>query len=79
MILTRPDIAFILGKLSQFMNDQAKHHGHALKSLLRYLNSTIKTRICYKPRGEYNFVVLYSDADWASDKIDRESISGSVQ
>jgi hypothetical protein len=33
MIFTRPDIAFILGKLSQFMSDPAKHHGHALKSL----------------------------------------------
>ncbi|CCE29432.1 uncharacterized protein CPUR_03125 [Claviceps purpurea 20.1] len=34
MIFTRPDIAFVLGKLSQFMSDPAKHHGHALKSLL---------------------------------------------
>lgn len=78
MIFTRPDIAFILGKLSQFMSDPAIHHGHAIKSLLRYLNSTIKTRIRYGPGGEHSNAVLYSDADWASDKIDRKSISGSV-
>ena len=34
MILTRPDIAFALGKLSQYMSDPAEHHGHALKNLL---------------------------------------------
>jgi hypothetical protein len=78
MIFTRPDIAFILGKLSQFMSDPAKHHGHVLKSLLRYLKSTIKTRIRYGPGGAYKHFVLYSDADWAGDKTDRKSISGSV-
>jgi hypothetical protein len=33
MIFTRPNIAFILSKLSQFMSDLVKHYGHALKSL----------------------------------------------
>ncbi|KAF7567667.1 hypothetical protein PtrM4_142580 [Pyrenophora tritici-repentis] len=35
MVLTRPDIAFTLGKLSQHMSDPAEHHGYALKNLLR--------------------------------------------
>ncbi|CCE32516.1 uncharacterized protein CPUR_06376 [Claviceps purpurea 20.1] len=78
MIFTRPDIAFVVGKLSQFMSDPAKHHGQALKSLLRYLKSTIKTKIRYGPGGDRNTFALYSDADWASDKTDRKSISGSV-
>ncbi|CZS92418.1 related to TY4B TY4B protein [Rhynchosporium agropyri] len=78
MIFTRPDIAFILGKLSQFMSDPAIHHGHGLKALLRYTKSTIKTKIRYGPGGEYSIAVLYSDADWASDKFDRKSVSGSV-
>jgi hypothetical protein len=78
MVFTRPDIAFILGKLSQFMSDPAKHHGYALKTLLRYLKSTIKIRIRYGPGGAHKHFVLYSDADWANDKADRKSISGSV-
>jgi hypothetical protein len=78
MIFTRPDIAFTLGKLSQFMSDPAKHHGHALKSLFRYLKSTVSTRIRYGPGGVHKQFVLYSDSDWASDKVDRKSISGSV-
>ncbi|KAI0991415.1 hypothetical protein K3495_g16772, partial [Podosphaera aphanis] len=40
VIFTRPDIAFVLGRLSQFMSDPAEHHGQALKNLFRYLKST---------------------------------------
>jgi hypothetical protein len=41
MILTRPDIAFTLRKLSQYMSNLCERHRKALKKLLRYLNSTI--------------------------------------
>ena len=63
MIFIRPDIAFILGKLSQFISDLAKHHGHVLKSLFRYLKSTIKTRIRYRLGGVYRHFVIYSNID----------------
>lgn len=79
MILTRPDIAFALGRLSQFMKAPVKHHGHALKNLMRYLKSTSKQKLRFGPRisQDENFCV-YTDADWASDKVDRKSISGGV-
>ena len=78
IIFIRPDIAFILRKLSQFISDPAKHHGHVLKSLFRYLKSTIKIRIRYRLGGVYKHFIVYSNTDWASDKIDRKSILGSV-
>jgi hypothetical protein len=78
MVFTRPDIAFVLGKLSQCMSDPAEHHGQALKYLFRYLKSTVKQRIRYGPGGDYKYFVVYSDADWANDKVDRKSISGSI-
>src|SRR5450631_1636048 len=78
IIFIRPDIAFTLGKLSQFISDPAKHHSHALKSLFRYLKSIIKTKIRYGPGGVYKQFVLYSDSNWANDKVDRKSISGST-
>jgi hypothetical protein len=34
MVFTCPDIALVLGKLSQFMSDPANHYGHALKNRL---------------------------------------------
>ncbi|KAI0993914.1 hypothetical protein K3495_g14270, partial [Podosphaera aphanis] len=78
MVLTRPDIAFILGKLSQYMSDPVEHHGHALKELFRYLRSTLSHKLRYGPGGVYDHFVVYSDADWASDKSDRKSVWGSV-
>lgn len=78
MIFTRPDIAFVLGKLSQYMSEPAEHHGHAIKYLFRYLRSTIKQKIRYGPGGVSKQFAVYSDADWATDKSDRKSISGSV-
>jgi hypothetical protein len=72
------DIEFVLGKLSQFMSDPAKHHGYALKNLLRYVKSTIQQKLRFGPRGAYDYSVVYSDPDWARDKSDRKSISGGV-
>src|SRR5438045_8402391 len=78
MVLTRPDIAFVLGKLAQYMSDPSEHHGHALKSLMRYLNSTASQKLRYGPGGAHKHFVMYSDADWASNKSTRKSVSGSV-
>ncbi|KAI1006361.1 hypothetical protein K3495_g1864 [Podosphaera aphanis] len=77
MVLTRPDIAFVLGKLSQYMSDPAQHHGSALKKLMRYLKATVSQKLRYGPGRGTKFGV-YSDADWASDKADRKSVSGGV-
>ena len=63
MTFTRPNIAFILRKLSQFISDLAKHYSHVLKSLLRYLKSTIKTRIRYRLGGVHEHFILYSNVD----------------
>ncbi|KAI0992615.1 hypothetical protein K3495_g15570, partial [Podosphaera aphanis] len=79
MIFTRPDIAFVLCRLSQFMKDPAVHHGIALKSLMRYLRSTVKQRLRFGPGGAHpETFAVYTDADWAADKSDRKSISGGV-
>lgn len=59
------------------MKDPADHHFAALKKLLRYLRSTISFRLRFGPSGESS-LVDYSDADWASDKNDRKSITGAV-
>jgi hypothetical protein len=78
MILTRPDIAFSLGKLSQHMSDPCERHGKALKKLMRYLNFTTSQKLRFGPSGAHRGFVVYSDADWAGDKIDRKSVSGFV-
>ncbi|KAI1005005.1 hypothetical protein K3495_g3211 [Podosphaera aphanis] len=77
MIFTQPDIAFVLGKLSQYMSDPARHYSSSLKNLMRYLKSTATQKLRYGPGGANTFKI-YSDADWASDRTDRKSISGGV-
>ena len=74
---TRPDRAFALGKLSQYLSDPAIHHGHALKTLLRCVRSTIDLGILYGTRGNQN-LVEYSDSDYAANRLERKSILGYV-
>jgi hypothetical protein len=77
MVFTRPDIAFTLGRLSQHVKSPVERHGHALKWLLQYIKSTIKQKIRLGPGGAHQDTMgIYTDADWASDKVDRKSISG---
>jgi hypothetical protein len=89
MILTRPDIAFTMGRLSQYLKGPAEHHGDGLKELFRYIGCTINQKIRYGPTKQSRLVVyardlpdenltVYSDADWAGDKSDRKSTSGCV-
>ena len=72
-IHTRPDIAFAVGKLSQYLSDPARHHGQALKHLLRYIRSTVNKGITYGISGSHK-LIEYSDSDYAADKLDRKSI-----
>lgn len=80
MTLTRPDIAFVLGYLARYMSNPAIHHGHAMKELMRYIRSTIQQKLRYGPSNEDHdeHFVIYTDADWANDKVDRKSVSGGV-
>ena len=78
-IHTRPDIAFALGRLSQYLSDPAAHHGHALKTLLRYVRSTIDIGILYGAGGNHGQGLIgYSDSDYAADRLERKSILGYV-
>lgn len=76
MVYTRPDIAFALGKLAQFMTDPAENHGQSLKALIRYIRKTKDMKITY---GNQNTkIVGYADADYAASKSDRKSTIGRV-
>ena len=84
-IQTRPDISFSIGRLSQYLSDPAIHHGQALKTLLRYIRSTVDYGIVYGKgldiSGSLNInskLKAYSDSDYAADKLNRKSILGYV-
>lgn len=74
---TRPDIAFTVNKLSQFMHNQRQSHWKAVKRLLRYLRHTCQYGIQISKAPDSR-LVIYSDSDWAGDPNDRTSTSGYI-
>lgn len=69
LALTRPDIAFTVNKLSQFMHRPTTVHWQALKRLLRYLNGTLDVGLNIY-RDSPLRLHAFSDADWAGDRDD---------
>jgi hypothetical protein len=72
--LTRPDIAFTVNKLSQFMHKPTVIHWQSVKRLLRYLKQTLQFGLQIY-RSSCNTLQAFSDADWAGSRDDRRSTS----
>lgn len=68
--ITRPEIAFSVNKLSQYMQCPLDQHWKALKRVLRYLKGITTYGL--------NLLNLigFSDSDWATDLDDKRSVSG---
>ena len=75
MICTRPDLCYIVSKLSQFMHKPTKFHLNAAKHVLRYLKGTKEYGLKFCKSNDPIQIVGYSDSDWGSSE-DRKSISG---
>uniref|UniRef100_A0A2N9H011 Reverse transcriptase Ty1/copia-type domain-containing protein n=1 Tax=Fagus sylvatica TaxID=28930 RepID=A0A2N9H011_FAGSY len=70
--LTRPDIAFPVNKLSQFMQKPTLLHWQSVKRLLRYLKQTIHFGL-HISRSSAPLIQAFSDVDWAGSRDDRHS------
>ncbi|KAM2231636.1 hypothetical protein ACFX1S_015876 [Malus domestica] len=74
LTFTRPDIAFSVHQVCQFMQQPMLAHFTAVKRILRYLKGTIHHGLVYS-HGPLQ-LKAYSDADWAGDPNDRRSTTG---
>lgn len=74
-VLTRPDIAFAVGFLSQFNNSYTKQHCAYVKRILRYLKLTKHHGLHFSADGN-SVIEGFVDADWAGNTIDRKSYTG---
>ena len=72
---TRPDIAFPVSVVSQFMHSPGSEHFDAVYRILRYLKRTPGKGLLFKTWGHLE-VEAYTDADWAGSLTDRRSTSG---
>jgi len=75
---TRPDISFIVNKLSSFNNKPEIQHWLAVKRVLRYIKGTKDYKLTFNQNKEETRVFGYSDSDWASDINSRRSCSGYI-
>ncbi|KAH9714416.1 retrovirus-related pol polyprotein from transposon RE1 [Citrus sinensis] len=73
LVLTRPEIAFVVSKLSQYVSSPTMQHLIACKRVLRYLKSTQDYELKFAHNGEMK-ITGFIDADWACDLDDRKSI-----
>ena len=72
---TRPDIAYAVSVISQFMHRPQMNHLEAALRVVRYLTGTFDHGIMFKKNGHLE-IHGYTDADWAGNPIDRNSTSG---
>ena len=72
---TRPDIAFAVSLISQFMHSPKKVHMEAAYRILRYLKGSPGRGLLFEKKAQRT-VEVFTDADWAGSITDRRSTSG---
>ncbi|XP_051136964.1 uncharacterized mitochondrial protein AtMg00810-like [Andrographis paniculata] len=75
LTVTRPDIAYAVHIVSQFMSVPRTTHHSAVLRILRYVKGTLLHGLHYSARSSL-VLTGYSDADWAGDPSDRRSTTG---
>lgn len=63
LTVTRPDVAYAVNRLSQFMHKPTEKHLQSLKRVLRYLKQTIHYGLFLK-RVQPITLSAFSDSDW---------------
>lgn len=72
---TRPDIAFVVNQLSQFLSSPTDLHEAAAHRVLRYLKGSPGCGLFY-PASSSSVLTAFSDSDWAGCVDTRRSITG---
>ena len=76
MNCSRPDLAYVVSRLSRYTSNPRKSHWTTIIRVLRYLRHTQNYGLHYT---RYLAVLEgYSDANWISDSNDTKSTSGYV-
>lgn len=72
--LTRPDLAFPVHLVSQFLSAYNQEHWNQVKKILRYVKATRAYSVVYSRSQKPAVLVGYTDSDWAVDPISRKSV-----
>jgi len=69
----RPDLAFVVHKVSKFMHNPLDTHWLAVKRILRYLKHSFSIGLYISACADLT-LQAFSDSDWAADLDDRRSV-----
>ena len=72
---TRPDIAFAVSLVSQYMHSPKETHLQAVYRILRYLKNSPGKGLFFQKNASKD-VEIFTDADWAGSVEDRRSTTG---
>ena len=64
LTITRPDISFAVGIVSQFMQAPHVDHWNVVLRILSYIKKTLGQGMLYEDKGNTH-ISGYCDADWA--------------
>ena len=73
---TRPDLSWVVSKLSQHLSKPEPTDWVMLKHVLKYVKGTVDHKLCYLKSPNGLDIYGYSDSDWASSTEDRRSTTG---
>ena len=75
LTVTRPDIAYSVSVLSQYMSSPIVSHWAVVEHILWYLKEAPRRGILYKKHG-HTRIECFFDVNWAGSKEDGRSTSG---
>ena len=75
LTISRPDLSYVVGLESQFMQLPRKPHLDAVRRTLRYVSATLDYALFYEASMELQ-LYGYTDADWVGSGCDRRSTNG---
>ena len=75
LTMTRPDIVFLVHKLSQFMESPRAPHLQAAQHILQYIKGAPSQGLLYASTSDLH-IKAFSDSDWAGCPNTRKSTIG---
>lgn len=75
LAVTRPDLAYSVHILAQFMQQPREDHWEAALRIVRYLKSDLGQGILLRKEGDFQ-ITGWCDSDWGSCPLTRRSITG---